>query len=385
MLYQFTLDTVLQLQAAFSNISIHREKTRKNVFRSWDYIFLKFSDPVFLRNTDNPATDFVDIIFAGDDAVTKQYQRHFGETSKCEMGFRWIGSSSHEKIIQLLGFSMKISYPSHISSPVTREILIDLLVKSEFLKSKESDFPDFKQEPDTSEKLVRNHFPFFKKSTLFMPVIPSMQDHIVHHIPAIRPKYRRDSEIGINPAYQPLEVIKAPLDLNQKFIWILRSDGKFITGVKNAYWISFGENELAHAIPQNLHQYINWDDRSGHPSLAMEEYGYDGSALYGGYVCQRENHLQVFTSSGRYYRDDLSLEQKMILESYVAYHFQQQFGEQDIIFYEGPYKDYYELSLFFADKPFPPNVLERVYNTTMIQTMMTKEIPCIQEKHVLTR
>ena len=186
------------------------------------------------------------------------------------------------------------------------------------------------------------------------------------------PKYRRDDEKGINPVYQDLSTVQRALELNQKIIWLLRSDGVLAIGIKNSYSICFGEQELAISVPENLREFIDWDDRYGHPSLALPQENYDGSALYGGYLCQRNDYLQVFTSSGRYFRDDLSDKQKSVLEAYISLRFQQAYGEQDVVFFEGPYKDYYELSYFFSDRPLPRYLKNRRYTVESIENILDR-------------
>ncbi|GEM_PF-2827993 len=371
MTYAFHPDTILDLQTAFSDFDVYRENPRKNSFRSWDYLFLKFKNPVILnsKTPDNLQIDLVDVIFAGDDALSKKFKLHFGEDTQLEMGLRWIGSSGSERIIKATGFAMRLSYPYHSPSTLKRETIIDLLVKADFLKPTDLSLAHLNEKNFslTTVNNTSNNCCFFNKRPLSMTSMSHTKQYLLSHITSVKPKYRRDGETGMNPVYQAIDTMAYPLKLDQKMIWLLRSDGTIAVGSKNAYWISFGEDSLANLVPENLHRHINWDDRAGHPSLAIPEMDYDGSALYGGYICQKENHLQVFTSSGRYYRDDLTIENKKLLEAYVAFQLQQSYGEQDIIIYEGPYKDFYELSLFFANQPFPPTITERLYTTATIK------------------
>lgn len=158
------------------------------------------------------------------------------------------------------------------------------------------------------------------------------EQYICNHIVPITKKYNYSNELNINPGYQDIDSIQSPLLLNEKRIWVLRSDFILATGVKNAYKRRYGYTGFFDSFSPSVHQWIDANDRYGHPSLALAEGDYDGSVYYAGYICQREGFLQVYLSSGRFERDDLTEEQRAILEAYLACKFQRSYGMQEIIF-----------------------------------------------------
>ncbi|WP_019217166.1 hypothetical protein [Legionella tunisiensis] len=120
--------------------------------------------------------------------------------------------------------------------------------------------------------------------------------YIQANIQAIGPKYANyPNETGVNPVFQSIKEVNQRLKLNEKRSFALRSDFVLATGVKNAYQ-EHNYRGLREVLDESVHQYVNWEDRYGHPSLVGE----DGKVLYAGFVCQRKNYLEIFLSSGRF-------------------------------------------------------------------------------------
>lgn len=199
-----------------------------------------------------------------------------------------------------------------------------------------------------------------------------LKSYIQTHIQAIPPKYTYATETGINPAFQAIDEAKCPLQLNEKRLFVLRSDFILAIGIKNAYQ-EYNYHGLEDILDEEVHQFVNWHDRYGHPSLAVADDRYDGNVLYAGFICQRINGLEIFLSSGRFNRVDrqnegikpLSKEQINIIENYLALQFHKAYGTQTVTFYDTlPGKEDDENSLlFFTDKPFPESKKSRSYNS----------------------
>ena len=198
----------------------------------------------------------------------------------------------------------------------------------------------------------------------------SIQSYIQQNIPPLISQFPNyENEEGINPAYQNIAQIQSTCFLNkdEKRIWVLRSDFILATGVKNAYKNRYGYKGLADTFSPAVHHFLNWSNRSGHPSLALAEGSYDGTVLYAGYICQRDGFLQVYLSSGRFDRSDLNAEKMHILESYIAAIFQVTYGRQDIVFeFAIPGNPAYH-SVFFGDGLFPAENPRRRYTFSSIQ------------------
>jgi hypothetical protein len=214
---------------------------------------------------------------------------------------------------------------------------------------------------------------FFSNASKHNPdAFANLQEYIKHNIPPVKPQYTYDKESGINPAYQNISQFKQRQFLlhNEKRIWVLRSDFILATGVKNAYQQEYGYNGLADTFDESLHPFLNWENRYGHPSLALAEDEYDGFAYYAGFLCQRTNFLQVYLSSGRFERKDLSAEQTHRLECYIAALFQDTYGVQDIVFEYGIPGDRAYLSVFFGEGIFSPENPRRCYTYESIKNTL---------------
>ena len=393
--YDFEPQLFLEIQQAFENATIVTEEVDFSFPDNKDYIFIKFENPV-ITSVQHGNKNILPIIFNGGLHLSQRCNQLLKSSEgSTELSFRWFGvHQEEEKLIKITGFSLRISYPghkliarAHMLGIILQELENARLVissvrhKSRILHrlSSDSESLSFESEPLSFETDNPN---FSSRNTLTY-LSPSrmrrIKTYIRENIPPTSPAYIRENELSINPAYQPIDEIYCPLKINQKKIWLLRSDFILVLGNKNSNWTCFKETGLYEAIEPELHSYINWDDRYGHPSLALPHNGYDGSVFYGGYIAQRTNFLEIFMFSGRYHRHDLDDHKKKILESYIAYHFQNAFGNQPVIFIEaitfgnGPAAlDNFELSIFYSDNPLPAYCTRRRYDRNEIMTTLTQ-------------
>lgn len=160
-------------------------------------------------------------------------------------------------------------------------------------------------------------------------------------------------EGGINPGYTPLMGGRiCPMPLNEGMIWCLRGDMILAIGVKNGELKDSGTNKgvnppfADHFDPKIKEGYVAPGDskrssyfdagnRYGHPTLAMSEPGFDGTAIYSGWIAQRDDRIDIYVFSGRYHNTKLTAQQVETVQKYVALKFMDAFGPQKIIFYEG--------------------------------------------------
>ncbi|WED42149.1 hypothetical protein [Legionella cardiaca] len=196
------------------------------------------------------------------------------------------------------------------------------------------------------------------------------EHYIAKNIPPIKPKYSYDDEGNINPGFQNIQQVNFPLQPLEKRIWVLRTDFILALGVKNAYQKEYGYYGLEDSFSKSVHPFLNWKDRSGHPSLALVEKDYDGSVFYAGYLCQREKFLQVYLVSGRFDRSDLNKEQTQILEAYIAAQLQVAYGKQPIVFDYGNPEDPEYHKIFFANGLFAPSNPRRIYSSESINLIL---------------
>lgn len=183
---------------------------------------------------------------------------------------------------------------------------------------------------------------------------------IEQNITPIDLNYSRKGECSINPAYQNSASINQNLKVGEKKIWALREDFILAVGVKNAYQSEFSYHGFESTFDENINlsDSLNLSDRFGHPSLTLNEYDQQLKVYYAGYLSKNSNGLGIFLASGRYFRNDLTLEQISLLESYISLLFQKAYGSQEVTFYCGmrSYEeyasdaDYYShLGLFFNE------------------------------------
>lgn len=201
-----------------------------------------------------------------------------------------------------------------------------------------------------------------------------LKSYILQRIQAVFPKYTYPGECGVNPAFQSIKDVKHGLGLNEKRIFALRSDFVLATGVKNAEQ-RHGYYGLKETFTQEQYPYLNWQDRYGHPSLAIAENDYDGAVFYAGFICQRSDYLEVFLSSGRYnryHREDegilpLNEEEIYVIESYLTLFFQEAYGTQNVLFYDTtPEEDEKDSALFFTNTTVLESKAYRLYTAASI-------------------
>jgi hypothetical protein len=186
--------------------------------------------------------------------------------------------------------------------------------------------------------------------------------------PARPPRYFYPGEQDyINPAYCNIEAC-APLCPNETRIWVFRGDGIVATGIKNAL-VEEGNIDLFQKVDESFHKYMQRDNRYGHPSLAIPEGEYDGAVYYAGWLCQRQDHIQVLLQSGRFFDRSLSDRCKQLFETYVAGQFIRSYGDQDVIFYDCTKME--SLVDFFSG-PFPKTRVGRIYNRAVIEAELTQ-------------
>jgi len=201
-----------------------------------------------------------------------------------------------------------------------------------------------------------------------------LKSYIQSHVKGVGPKYTYSVETGVNPAFQRIEEVERFLRPNEKKIFALRSDFVLATGVKNAEQ-QHGYFGFKETFDESQYSYLNWKDRYGHPSLAIADNNYDGTVLYAGFICQRDECLEVFLSSGRYNRCHrvsegvlpLTEEQIYVIEAYLALKFQKAYGIQKIVFYDTtPEEDHVDSSFFFTNTAFPDSKNKRIYTESSI-------------------
>lgn len=374
MRYLFQPELLLSIQNAFHAASIVKEPVEFSAVRRRDYFFLKFGVAPTTVFHDTVENNLVGNILSGDKKLSELANQVLHPVAQIELGFRWSGIVEHTKKIIFHGFCFKIIY-SAFKEPLQNGVIHQL---GEILKQADLIKPDHTLAKQFSEATLARAFTGSAFYRLNRPrklpehIVQCAKTYIANNIAPIAPAYVRPNETGINPAYQDTASVKSGLYLNQKKIWLLRGDGIVAIGNKNAYWTNFSENGLSEAISPELHRYVNWEDRFGHPSLACPHPGYTGSAFYGGLLAQRTDCLDVYTSSGRYYRNDLSENHKAILEAFLANEFQQTFGEQRIVFMDAPsYLDYFECSFFYFDKPLPAYCARRMYDFSKIENILS--------------
>lgn len=193
----------------------------------------------------------------------------------------------------------------------------------------------------------------------------------IETFPKIYPAYEYKGEGGINPAYLDLEHAY-PLCLNEKRIWAFRTDMVVATGIKNAYEGLDGYTSLKSKIDSKSHKFVNWENRSGHPTLALPEDKYDGSVFYAGFLCQRSEHIQVLLQSGRFGKHTLSKKQQKKIETYLALKFMSAYGVSKVEFID--YKDPDDFYHYISDQDFPSSST-RTYTTTSIALEAAQHFP----------
>ena len=388
MYYPFNPQLLSNMKQAFRSATIVSEQFELSSPDSRDYLFIKFQSPLvtpFINPEKPDSDDVIAILFTGDVDFTEHCNKLLEPLNgSVDLGFRIRGIYDTEKRVEISGLSLKISYIGNKLS--LRESVLGILFRAleyTHLMIKETGFKE-RMLTSLSAQVAPTRCASFTIPCFFKPTrtatlhssqVDNVAAYIIEHIPPIQAKYIRPNEISINPTYQNSEVIDQPLKMNQKKIWVLRSDMILAVGNKNANWTKFNDTDLPEAIESDMHAHVNWDDRYGHTSLAIPHPGYDGSVLYGGYLAQRDGYIELYTFSGRYFRQDLDDDRKAILEAYVAHLFQKAYGDQPLVFMDaiavGPRAvlDNFELSIFINNDPLPEYCTRRSYEGDTIQSI----------------
>lgn len=364
--YLFDMDLLQLLQEAFVSAVVKEETVELSDPEKRDYFFLAFQPMPEKKCLEKEA--LVNVILAGDKQLTEICNNALKECAIVEVGFRWYGSLEDEAKIIFSGFAIKIIY-AEVKTHSQKMIIQTLnqhfahcgLIKKEHDLS--AQFSSVIKVP------FQNRFFCLRADTyrISQALLEASESYIAAHILPVLPAYVRSNELAINPVYQDASTTSAILCLDEKKIWALRSDFILALGNKNAYWTSFAETGLGEAISPRLHRFVNWEDRYGHPSLACPHPGYNGSVFYAGLLAQRAYYLEIYISSGRYYRNDLAETDKAILEAYIAYQFRKTYGDQLIVFCDAPSNvDYFECTLFYKNLPLPSYCTRRTYDLKKI-------------------
>jgi len=383
MFYQFNDEILSAIKNAFTAANVKKESNIIIPDAVKQFFVIEFQSPVeLILNVNELQNTIVHQFFAGDNALISAY----GENSGVTAGIRWVGDSHHETKIHIIGFAFSVvTLSSSVPGNVIKKLLAPLL-KWNLITELQKRILDEKIKSTLSESLVINYFSNqsvffarndknFRDDARYFSLYENGKELISNKISAIEKSDKiYPGENSINPAFENLAQIRRALRLNEKKIWLLRSDFILALGVKNAYQDIWGYYGLDDAFDAKNHRYIDWNDRVGHPSLAISGHGYDGRVYYAGHVAQRDGYLELLNYSGRYDRLDLTVEELIILEAFVALQFQNAFGKQKVVFItnaRNDYRDYYELSLFYSDKSLPSVIPRREYTVEAVAEILS--------------
>lgn len=362
--YGLDPDVLVRIQQAFLDAVVQEESVEHSAPLHRDYFFIAFSKPVDIQYDEKIKNNAIDLLLSGDARISTSVNALLMQEASVELGFRWRAAIDNVKKIVLMGFGIKIVYTRE--KLTHRNQILNRIIEALFFSRLVFSVRELKKLFCTITKASVNRYAMYR-----FPAVKEIDNAILllakafiqENIPPVFPAYIRPNEFAINPAYQDLSVVKESLGVNKKKIWLLRGDFILAVGHKNAYWTTFHETGLGEALAPETHCFVNWEDRYGHPSLAISSEKEDSGAFYGGLLAQRKGYLEVYNSSGRYFRDDLPLKHKEILEAYIAYLFQRSYGDQPVIFYDAlSSRDYFECGFFYHDQPIPSYCPKRMYD-----------------------
>lgn len=189
-----------------------------------------------------------------------------------------------------------------------------------------------------------------------------LMEEQIKTFPKVYPAYKHASETGgINPLYSEIEHCPALLR-GEKIIWILRCDLILAVGIKHdRVYAKAGNTNLRNKIDKLNYPYVDFDIRYGHPSLALPENDYDGSAYLGGWLRIHRGRIDVYLLSGRYKNVALTSLQQKCLEEYLTIKFRLAYGEHDVVFWDHDNDE--EIFLFIGNQNFPVEKTRREYLT----------------------
>jgi hypothetical protein len=359
-MYELHPEIIAAFPVHFSSAKVVKEREFETFTARQFYLFIQFDSIIKIPVTQESIGPVIDLLLNGDKALSECYKIGVNQH---EAALRWVGNDK-DQTIDIHGLALSF-FVSRESALCLDEGIIQPLIDFNLINQAISEnlLHRLKQAFESSPpKLVVSPRSFFSSdvSNPHRKLSEQVKAAIIQsQISTVKKESSSRSYPGegaINPAYENLSQVSYRLHLNEKRIWILRSNFQVAIGVKNAYQALWGYHGLHDIFDEKSYPYLNWEDRSGHPSLAMvePESGYDGDVYYAGHFAQREGYLEVVDNSGRFDRSDLPHAQLQLLQSYVALQFQKAFGEQKIVFVPRQSRntydaDYFELSGFYSD------------------------------------
>ena len=127
--YPFNPRLMADIKQAFMSASILSEHVEASCPHGRDYLFIKFTNPVMtsvINGDHQDDCDVVAIIYSGDASLSKRCN----QAVEClggsvELGFRWFGTFKETKGVEMIGFSLKIRYPTNRAT--SRETLFEMI------------------------------------------------------------------------------------------------------------------------------------------------------------------------------------------------------------------------------------------------------------------
>lgn len=385
MCYKISIKVLIAIQKSLEAAKVEVEPSLIGNFYIRNCVNFNFAEPVIWRISQfAEIANAVDEIFAGDKQLTKQLQTVFNsQPVKVKAFVHWSGNTEDEQAIEIHGLSIFLSHDKNIDVQLELDWHFTSILQKNGLLNDDTEI--LKQLRGINLKLYRpqqNRLAYAWFSRAKRTEGADLQKHhqvIQDRFPVV---VKRDKsyqgESAINPGFIDIDDLQRPLYLNDKRIWVLRSDFKLILGVKNAYHFS-GNRPLQDAFfPESL-TYLNINDRYGHPSLTQPDPDYEGNRVYyAGHIAQRDGYLEVLHFSGRFTRDDAFNEEIKYLEAYIAKQLQKCFGDQPVVFILNEHDvsndaDYLVLSLFYLDKTLQDNLIRRVYTSEGIDRILVEK------------
>ena len=393
MIYQLESAVLASITAAFSTAQVKRECNVVGFSSAKHYLLIEFKAPVTVVADDAVEENLITDIFAGDKLLTAQYNKVDSNSVNIATAFRWIGRSEEPKVIDIVGLAMTVTIPRDRSPNYLMDQFLKPLLEARLIEVERSDdlfkqihvaLLSFGAQDRSSCGVIAR---FFSKvqtgadSSDYASLARIGEAFIREHIkPITMPRYTYQCEGSINPAFENLDQRRKKFELHEKRIWVLRNDRDLTIalGVKNAYQESWGYHGFVEVIDPENHRYMDWEDRVGHPSLAIpdHDHDYDGSVYYAGHIAQRDGYLEILDTSGRFERLDLTEDELNKIEAFIALRLQKMLGEQKVIFIvntRNTFAKFYTLSLFYSDKSFPLDTQRREYTSEKIASILFDE------------
>lgn len=385
-MYALNQAIISAFPACFAGASIVKEREFKTFAEARSYFFIRFESAIKVPVTQESIGPIIDLLLAGDKSLSKLYETYSAEVNQNSASLRWVGNEE-DQTIDIDGLVLNVIVPRQgvpcldyhkIIEPLIAFQLIDDAIGFNLRQQLKQAFalPPV-QIPTLPRLFFANEISkqYRKLTELGRAAIIESQISTIKKESTDR-VYA--GEHGINPAYENLSQVNYQLHPNEKRIWLLRGDFNLTIGVKNAYQ-GWGYHAFHDNFDEQNYAYLDWNNRTGHPSLARvaPEIHYDGDVYYAGHLAQRNGYLEVVDNSGRFDRPDLTVEQLVLLEAYIALQFQKAFGQQKIVFAPHPRRntydaDYFELSAFYRDHDISKkSVVKREYDADAIAKILS--------------